>query len=264
MTFNELYIKIKKRICYRILGLASIETYYMIVKTISLKEINFEYQGHPFFVRLNKSSDYDVTTQILVEQEYKVPASIVKFNNSNNKIIIDAGANIGLTTIYLKNIFENSTIICIEPDESNFLRLEKNVQNYVEDGSVKLYKAGLLGVSGLNLEISNDFGDQRDWAKAIKIKDNESNLKSISIIDLMRNEKIDTIDLLKIDIEGSETFLLDADTDLSFLSKTYCLAIEIHDHLDLRGNIYSLLEKYGFIYFEDQQTTIAINRSLKK
>ena len=45
----------------------------------------------------------------------------------NAKSIIDAGANIGLTTIYLKQKFKNAKVILIEPEGDTYKRLNINI-----------------------------------------------------------------------------------------------------------------------------------------
>ena len=78
----------------------------------------------------------------------------------------------------------------------------------------------------------------------------------------MQEYKFETIDILKIDIEGSEKEVFTgANADVSFLSKTKCIAVEIHDEFDCRDAIYSILTKYNFKYFDSGELTIGINQS---
>ncbi len=57
---------------------------------------------------------------------------------------------------------------------------------------------------------------------------NSNSTKAISINDLITEYNIETIDILKIDIEGSEKELFEKNFDY-WLSKTKLLIIEIHD-----------------------------------
>src|ERR1017187_9470955 len=45
-----------------------------------------------------------------------------------SKYIIDAGANIGFSVLYFLIYFPNAKVICIEPEESNFNLLLKNLE----------------------------------------------------------------------------------------------------------------------------------------
>ena len=231
--------------------------------TVDSEMTHFAYKSHPLVYRNNvSSSDFNVIKQIFVNEEYKSVLSYFLNNSVEPKFIIDAGANIGFTSVYIKDVYKNAQIACIEPDENNFTLLTINLSPFIEDKSITLYKAGLLGKSGLNLSIGEDFRGGSDWAKQTVISNENSDLKSITIQDILKIQNYSFIDLLKIDIEGAETFLLEAETDLNFLEKTKVIAIEIHDEYNCREGIYDLLRKYEFILIEDNETTIAINKKL--
>lgn len=57
---------------------------------------------------------------------------------------------------------------------------------------------------------------------------NEDTVSAISILDIMDFYKIEYIDILKIDIEGSEMELFENNYE-GWLSKTKVLIIELHD-----------------------------------
>ena len=78
----------------------------------------------------------------------------------------------------------------------------------------------------------------------------------------MDKNNLKSITLLKIDIEGAERFIFDDNVDLSFLSITKVIAIEIHDEFQIREKIYSILKKNNFHLFESGELTIGINTKL--
>ena len=47
-----------------------------------------------------------------------------------NAYILDCGAHIGLSVIYLKSICPSANIICFEPDNKNFELLQKNIASH--------------------------------------------------------------------------------------------------------------------------------------
>lgn len=55
---------------------------------------------------------------------------------------------------------------------------------------------------------------------------------------------------------------IEEDSDVSFLNKTRCIAIEIHDEVADRNKIYQLLQNKGFILLEDKETTIVVNKGI--
>ncbi len=262
MTLQDFITKCKKRIHYRLAGRKSIETYFMRVVQSTLSYTTFDYYGILFKARLKKSSDYDMVNQVLVQQEYHTALSYFLHKGRNPKRIIDAGSNIGAFSIYVKHLFPDAKICCIEPDKDNFKILQSNLRTFQEDGTVRLYQAGLMAESGLNLVVSNSFRDGSHCAKQVAVSELICDVKSISMIEILKENNWNQLDFLKIDIEGAETFLIDPHVDLSFLSKTKVIAIEIHDETNSRSVICNLLKKEGFVLLEDNETTIAINTVL--
>lgn len=265
MNLHILILKIKKRLIYFFYNIKSVETYFLKIKKIDFKHTIFKYGNHDFIARMKPSSDYDVINQVVVLEEYKIPLSFLNNNTFVNKsiIMIDAGANIGATTLYFKNNISKSCLIfCIEPDKENFELLNKNTSNYINDNSVILFNAGLTGELNQNLLINSKFGDGREWAKSIEITEKESSIKSITIDKIINDYNIGVIDFLKIDIEGSERFLIEPNTNLEFLKITRCIAIEIHDELGIREQIDQILYNYNFVIIIDGQTTIGFNQNL--
>lgn len=233
---------------------------YRVIDETS-KHIFYQVDGHDLKLRKLPSSDYYVFKQVFIDQEYQSPISYFEKNNIELNTVIDAGANIGLTSIYIKQHFPNAKIVCIEPDNENLALLRYNLQTFIEDKSIKIYHAGLLGVSGLGLSISEGFRGGNDWAKQVEVTESINNLKSITVNDIMDQNNFNNIDLLKIDIEGAETFLLEKNTDLDFLKVTKVIAIEIHDEYNCRGEINQLFQEYNFMLLETGETTLAINKT---
>lgn len=247
------------------------EYYYnLIVYNGYLKEENeaFFISYFPKFdmtIKLRKrpSSDLNVFSQIFKEQEYKpvVDVYLEKFKKKNNLTIIDAGSNIGLTTVYLNSKFKNSKFIVIEPDSSNFDTMAFNIEiNGIKN--VEKIEGGIWS-KNTNLQIIKDFRDQKDWSFRVEETNKESALKAFSIQYIIEKQNIEVVDILKIDIEGSEKEVFtNPDSDITFLSKTRCIALEIHDEFNCREEIYAILNKYNFEFFNSGELTIGINKNL--
>jgi hypothetical protein len=100
-----------------------------------------------------------------------------------------------------------------------------------------------------------------DWGFRVEETDGDEGIKAYTINELIKNNSFDVIDILKIDIEGSEKELfLNDRSDLYFLNITKVIAIEIHDEFNCRNEIYDVLKKFEFNYFDVGQTTIGINK----
>ena len=247
------------------------EYYYHLImfkgfhKQENTKDFISNYPDFNATIKLRKrpSSDLNVFAQIYQYEEYKpVVETFQKHFPSSKKLnVIDAGSNIGLTSVYLSHYFPNSNFITIEPDTSNFESVKYNLESNKVKNAIKI-KGGIWS-KNTNLKIVNDFRDKKDWSIRVQETNEEADLKAFSLQYLMDEYKFDHIDILKIDIEGSEKEVFTGlYADVSFLSKTKCIAVEIHDEFDCRETIYSILTNYNFKYFDSGELTIGINQNL--
>lgn len=174
--------------------------------------------GRPFDVRLG-TTDLRVLEQVFARQEYSLPKSV------HPHTIIDAGANIGCTTIFFANRYPDARIIAIEPDPSNFEMLERNcagLPNVVPVAAAVWPRPTTLTF------VTQNCGK---WAVSMKERvDDGAPVRGITIPQLIEEFELDRIDVLKMDIEGGEKEVFSA-SDLSWLDKVGMLAIELHDVL---------------------------------
>jgi FkbM family methyltransferase len=107
---------------FGIKGVATISAYHLfgLPKKMVVQPRNIKY---PVRLRV-RTSDVFVYRTILVDGEYDLPLA------SAPRTKVDAGANIGMTTIYYANKFFEARIIAVEPEPSNFRELLNNVAPY--------------------------------------------------------------------------------------------------------------------------------------
>lgn len=142
----------------------------------------------------NIPNDIRLFSQIFIDREYDI-----KIENEVDKII-DCGANIGLASLFFLSKFPNAKIIAIEPEENNFEMLKRNLSNFE---NVTCLKKGIWNKTA-NLEITNFTSGEAGFVVNEFENSSANTIQGISIADLMSEFKLDTIDILKIDIEGSE------------------------------------------------------------
>lgn len=208
-------------------------------------------------------SDFKVFQQIFSNEEYESVMCLLKLNTSFGKphIIIDAGSNIGLTSLYFSYHLKHIEVYAIEPDVNNFEILQENCSNPQKGTKFVVLNNSLAESQGKSFFINNPDHLQSDWAKRTE-ENNEGNIKGITIGEIIKQYSLPYISLLKIDIEGAEYFILQAKNDLEFLKTTFIIALEIHDEFVARNDIYQILITHGFLIFENKETTIGINKSL--
>ena len=211
---------------------------------------NKEYQIHlkcakyPFYIRGN-SSDKLVVDQVFYQKDYDISLDF------DPKVILDCGANIGLASIFFKNKYPNSTVISIEPEKDNFSILTKNLMPY---NNIYSEKKGLWSES-CNLEIIQG-EDNLPWSFYVKptaIKA-DNTIEAISIFEIIKEYKLKEIDILKIDIEGSEENLFEKNVE-EWLPFVKVIIIELHDRfmpLSSRPFFDTLSKNKFSIYFKGE------------
>lgn len=160
------------------------------VKNMILDSANPNYKFH---VRENMESDFLVVKEIWQENVYEVHDT----HCNRGGVVVDIGANIAVFSVWAAA--HGAKVIAVEPESNNLSLLRENLKlNNVES----LVTVVPLGISNFNgTAIINDGGG------GASIKDNVVNGETIDIITLDKlfsNYEITDVDILKIDVEGSE------------------------------------------------------------
>jgi FkbM family methyltransferase len=178
---------------------------------------------HPFLLRI-RSSDVPTYGQVFVNQEYKFSAAV------QPQVIIDAGANIGLASIYFANRFPEAKIIAIEPEASNFALLKRNVAPYSRIVPVQ------AALWHRNEEIDLVDPGLGKWGFMTEAKGAENlsaptchAVTAMTVDKIMSDHNLTKVDILKIDIEGAEREVF-SDTS-SWIDKVNSMIIELHERM---------------------------------
>ena len=133
--------------------------------------------------------------------EMTVLKKISKFNPS---VIIDGGANIGNYSLLVHQIIPDCKIYSFEPVESTFQKLMKNKKDHTNIIPIKkgLFKENCS--SEINLFISDEYSSLYDIQSLPYGSGHKQIIDLIRGDDFIKENKLDCIDLLKLDIEGAE------------------------------------------------------------
>lgn len=142
----------------------------------------------------------------------------------SNGIFLDIGAYDGDSSIAFLENFHPQKIFAFEPEENNFLKLKINSQ-ITKNNIIIPIKSGISNYIG-QARISN----QRNGSKIIY--DNQGEKIDITTIDkFCKNNNIEKVDLIKMDIEGEETKALQGAKE-TILKNSPVLAISIYHNPD--------------------------------
>jgi FkbM family methyltransferase len=156
------------------------------------REMILEIKNVKFDVRKKYPTDLIVVKEIWEENVYEV--SPERFNKGG--VVVDLGANIGSFSIYAASF--GATVYAVEPEPNNINALKRNIEiNNMEEKIFVLPYA--IGDSKGTAVIDDNGGDS-------SIKDG----KPGTVVELMPLDNmfslynLDEVDVMKIDIEGSE------------------------------------------------------------
>ena len=218
------------------------------------------------FALRRQTTDFHVFNQIFRSGEYALLKDLSDryLDNSRCLNIVDAGANVGCSSVWLSCLYPNSRVFAFEIDKSNFELMTKNIQlNRLEDSIEPLHYA--FWYEDTELLISDQFRDGREYAFSVQPINSQQKpenfsikVNAMSLQSLKSRFDVDKIDILKMDIEGSESHLLqDLDRAAETLQDVNILAVEIHDEVSSRSSIEANLEKLGFQWFSEGETLFA-------
>jgi FkbM family methyltransferase len=170
--------------------------------------------------------------------------------------ILDIGAHIGLTTLYFKRLFPNSTITAYEPHPESFRLLSRNVELNELKG-VTLY-ALAVNTSSDPLILHAET-DQDAWRSTLSFHAGAWNdsqpTAPITFPGVALSEVLFLpYDVVKIDVEGFEFELVNSAKAKLRQGKHWL--IEVHgSHLYDPANLISLFQDHGFVTRLEQHGT---------
>ncbi|MEL6908665.1 MAG: FkbM family methyltransferase [Cyanobacteria bacterium J06643_13] len=164
--------------------------------------------------------------------------------NNNSPKILDLGANVGLSVIYFKQLYPEAEIVAVEADPKIFAYLENNI------GLHKYTKVELINKAVWHENCLLHFASE--GADAGQVNGNTHNQDTVEVeaIDVAELLSSQQFDLIKMDIEGAEEFVLPRCQGL--LDSVQHFFIEYHSRVGHKQNldrILSLLSQEGFRFY---------------
>ena len=175
--------------------------------------------NHPVTLRAG-TSDVLAFIQILIDGELDFPM------DEEPATIVDAGANIGLASLYFAHRFPQAKIVALEVDQSNFELLVRNTKAYANITCLK----NALWSKQAQLNILNPKDEPWAFRVGEVASDDGTSIPALGVDDLLTEFESGRIDLLKVDIEGAEKEVFQNGT-AKWIHRIGVLAVELHDHI---------------------------------
>ena len=198
-----------------------------------------------------KSADVWMFEEVWMKGDYNFPYPIAP------ETIVDAGAHVGMTSLFLANRFPQARIIAIEPVSENVDMLRENTKTY---DNIDIVQAALWCNSNL-LAIENP----EDHSSAFRMSDSFSGkIQGITVWDAMELLQTTNVDLLKIDIEGAEKEVFTGDS--SWMARVNMIVIELHDRFrpGCYEALHDALSSHDFIETPLGENVVLVRSTLTK
>ena len=178
--------------------------------------------------------------EIFIQQIYRV-------NLTNpDPLIIDVGANIGISTLYFCKKHPNAKILAFEASKKCFPWLTNNTKKYQ---NISCFNVALgEGEYVYFYEPKNRIGF---GSSIFRSRVGNEYKKSKVRTDRLSNYLNGNVDLLKIDIEGSEFFVIEDLYDNHKLSLVQIVVMEFHNNVSDKNKLSHILKMFedsGFKY----------------
>ena len=173
---------------------------------------------------MGDSSDIDLFQNIFLRGEMDFWRSKT---DKSPRVIVDLGANVGYTSAVFLSLFPRAFVLAVEPDPDNVEICKRTLAPYGD--RVKIIEGAVWHSCGQLALSRGIFGDGRAWATQVRTASvgEAASVTAWDMPSLLKMCPHDTIDILKIDIEGSEKELFSQNT-AEWLPRARNICIETH------------------------------------
>jgi FkbM family methyltransferase len=198
------------------------------------------------------SPDFAVTVSIIFDAEFG------SIRCAQPRVIVDAGAYIGVSSVWFARRYPEAKIIAMEPDEENYALLLKNTREYK---NIHPLKAALWKANCTRALLDRHTGP---WGYTISETRNatsstDKDVQCLTLGSLMKRYDVDHIDLLKLDIEGAEKEIFPSSA--TWIDKVDIITVELHDRICEGCSSAFVAATTSFSYFEKSGEKVTAYRN---
>lgn len=160
-----------------------------------------------------------------------------------NDLFLDIGANLGHYTLLASKVTQ-SNVICFEPDNDTFAKLEQNIRINKLEKLVQAFNFG-LGEKSKDVAFITLRNNGHNY-----ISNSKKGNKKVTIVTLDQLKMESSPKLMKIDVEGYEKKVLEGGRNLLKDKSLNALIIEVSNHCERYGDkiedVFEILIDLGF------------------
>lgn len=217
-----------------------------------LKKYNIEFFLKDHFGNLIKRSHSDNFRYIFTTGNIcDAQPAMVAYNHvlKNAKMCFDVGANIGITTLWLAKNSEQ--VIAFEPIVENVKRLQENIETNYAKNIVVEQKIVSDNDGTKEINFTSAYGHHSMGKPNHSIIIEKRKIQSVTLDNYCKQHRINTIDCLKIDVEGFELEVLKGAETMLKSNQIKCVIFEQSNQQMIENGkdvleVYNFLSNYGF------------------
>lgn len=183
--------------------------------------------------------------EVLIGKEYEPLLVGMNIFDRNDLTVVDLGCNIGTFSMY---IYDKAKVIHAVDFAPNCISLLRQTKEQNKFDKIQLHQTA---ISGDNRIIHVSSLESTDGGNSIYGQQDEIPTKTLATF--MKEQGLETIDLLKMDVEGAENEILMAPDFLPLRSKIRVIIGEYHD-----GSIQGVLKSLGYNYILHERHFLAL------
>lgn len=168
--------------------------------------------------RWNAKRDWVITHFFTPQVEIFSPGGNIEIHT-----IVDLGANIGTETLRFALLYPSARIVAVEAAGENFGTLAFNTR--ARANITPIHAA--IWSHPAKLALTGDQHNSQSW-HAEEVTGDTFDIRGITFEEIMAENGIGEIDILKVDIEGAEKELF-SDACASWIGRVKCIVMEVPD-----------------------------------
>lgn len=185
-------------------------------------------------LRLRQQDIYGVG-EILHDRAYRIHSRLPA-----HPVIVDAGANIGAAALWLACRYPDAELHCFEPESRSFALLEHNLRQLPGARCERSALGACAGKVSLFVSATGSVHSVFETGARASVE----TVPCTRLGDYLEQNHTERVDLLKIDVEGSEMAILQGLGE--HIERVGVIVGECHERLVDEAAFYGFLRQHGF------------------